>query len=170
MASNMSSYASSCIRALISSPSSKPKSDLLQEELIRPLLEITDQPLRTRERSTVKSSERVEEEVELEEAPMIGADRHDNKHNRMGGDRTSTKPKGFNVRGSVGGVRVWKVLRRGEEGIGVCQGGDNRQREWVVVRFRENGEGAAINRGEGGYSSVVNRRSKPDEECVKRLD
>jgi len=40
------------------------------------------------------------------------------------------------VRGSVGGVRVWKVLRRGEKGIGVCRGGDNRRRERVVVEKR----------------------------------
>ena len=40
------------------------------------------------------------------------------------------------VRGSVGGVRVWKVLRRGEKGIGVCRGGDNQRRERVVVEKR----------------------------------
>jgi len=41
------------------------------------------------------------------------------------------------VRGSVGGVRVSKVLRQGEKVIGVCRGGgDNRRRERVVVEKR----------------------------------
>ncbi|QCD93031.1 hypothetical protein DEO72_LG5g1102 [Vigna unguiculata] len=62
------------------------------------------------------------------------------------------RENGFNigrrveVRGSVGGVRVWKVLRRGEKGIGVCRGGDNRRRERVVVEKRRCVCGAEVRR------------------------
>jgi len=57
------------------------------------------------------------------------------------------------VRGSVRGVRVWKVLRREEKVIGVCRGGDNRRRERVVVekrrrlQYRKEGRGKRKCRG-----------------------
>ena len=59
------------------------------------------------------------------------------------------------VRGSVGGVRVWKVLRRGEKGIGVCRGGDNRRRERVVVEKRRCVTVCVWRRGEKKKSGVV---------------
>jgi len=53
-----------------------------------------------------------------------------------------------------GGVRVWKVLRRGEKGIGVCRGGDNQRRERVVVEKRRRLQ----YRKEGGSSRGKRKR------------